>query len=308
MNFAEQRITEVTRRNIFERISFDVALWSGRLDEREFLARLYDLEKMRSTDPRFRNASEDILQHRVRNRDWGEDWVFADSHFNLLHCPDDEFLGFLCEMVHPVVAANEASALEYVDTFNSELAADGFEITETTRISGRPVFSARETGASSPALSAAKRIGESLTVEYLNQQITRMEAAIPSDPALAIGTAKELIETFCKTILRERGSIPHNGWEIPKLVRATLKELNLIPVDIPRAAEASRSIQKTLGNLAQVAQGAAELRNLFGTGHGNDAETPQPPPRLARLAVGAASTFAVFLFETHQADIEVESR
>ena len=40
-----------------------------------------------------------------------------------------------------------------------------------------------------------------MNANYLKQQIQRMEQSIDSDPSLAIGTAKELIETCCKTIL-----------------------------------------------------------------------------------------------------------
>lgn len=299
MEEPEQLISEVTRRGIFDRVTLERIPWSGRLDEPDFLVRLYDLKKMHSTDRRFGDAYSDIWQHRVRNRDWEHDWVFTDSRFNLMHCPDEEFLRFLCEMIHPVVQPNEEAVAKLLEVFNSELSADGFQIVETTRVSGHPVFAAREAVAAPPALAAAKEIGDTLTAEYLNQQITRMETAIHNDPALAIGTAKEFIETCCKTILRERGKPAEDGWDIPKLVHATALELNLVPEKAPKAKEASDSVRKTLGNLAQVAQGTAELRNLYGTGHGQDATTPSPSPHHARLAVGAASTLVVFLFETH---------
>ena len=42
------------------------------------------------------------------------------------------------------------------------------------------------------------------------QQYERALAAVETDPSLAIGTAKELIETCCKTILSERG-LPEIG-------------------------------------------------------------------------------------------------
>mgnify|MGYP001117858491 CR=1 FL=1 len=42
--------------------------------------------------------------------DWEPDWVFFDRRFNLLRASDDEFLAFLCEMVHPVVRANPEEA------------------------------------------------------------------------------------------------------------------------------------------------------------------------------------------------------
>lgn len=225
---------------------------------------------------------------------------------NLLHCPDDDFLRFLCEMIHPVVQPDEGTVAKFLDIFNSELVNDRFQVIETTRVSGRPVFAARETVAPLPALEAAKGISQTLTADYLNHQITRMGTAIHSDPALAIGTAKEFIEPCCKTILRERGKPMCDTWDLVKLVRATLEELELVPDVVPKSTEAADSIRKTLGNLAQVAQGAAELRNLYGTGHGKDALTPPPPPHHARLAVGAASTLAVFLFETHRLDVEAK--
>jgi len=298
------RISEVTRRNIFDRITLGKLSWSGRLEEQDFLSRLYNLKEIGSTDHRFSDAYGDIWQHCTRNLDWEPDWVFTDSRFNLLHCSDDKFLRFLCEMIHPVVQQDEEKVLALLEIFNTELAADGYQILETTCVSGRPVFAAREMVAAQPALEAAKRIGQELTADYVNRQITRMEASIHGDPSLAIGTAKELIETCCRTILRERGKTADDHWDVPRLVRATLEDLRLVPDQVPRATEVDDSIRRTLGNLAQVASGAAELRNLYGTGHGKDAVQPSPPAHHARLAVGAASTLVVFLFETHQLDQE----
>jgi hypothetical protein len=40
--------------------------------------------------------------------------------------------------------------------------------------------------------------------DYLAGQIRRMQDSVEKDPSLAIGTAKELIETCCKTILTAR--------------------------------------------------------------------------------------------------------
>jgi hypothetical protein len=51
-------------------------------------------------------------------------------------------------------------------------------------------------------------------------------------------------------------------------------------------------------NLATITQGVNELRNHYGTGYGKVAGTKGLLPRHARLAVGAASTLAVFLVET----------
>jgi hypothetical protein len=50
----------------------------------------------------------------------------------------------------------------------------------------------------------------SIDAPELQRQIDRMRSALASDPGLAIGTAKELVETVCKTILSERGATPRS--------------------------------------------------------------------------------------------------
>lgn len=96
-------ISEITRRAIIDYFTASGSSWSGRMQEDNFLARLYDLANIASTDGRFENAAGDIWKHRVINSDWPEEWVFYDSRFNLLWAADEEFLRFLCETVHPAV-------------------------------------------------------------------------------------------------------------------------------------------------------------------------------------------------------------
>lgn len=142
----ERTISEVTRRNIFDALRTGKVQWAGRLSETEFLARLYDLGSMPSTDHRFRDASGDIAQHRVLNPDdWPDDWVYSDSRFDLTNGPDDAFLRFLCQIVHPLVQPDEQAVKSLVAMFNTHLAADGWEIAKCQEISGKPVFIARPT-------------------------------------------------------------------------------------------------------------------------------------------------------------------
>jgi hypothetical protein len=84
-----------------------------------------------------------------------------------------------------------------------------------------------------------------------------------------------------------------------KIVRLTVKELELTPDDIPEQAKARDTIKKLLMNLATITQGIAELRNSYGTGHGKLSSSKGLQPRHAKLAAGAASTLAVFLQETY---------
>ncbi len=137
-------ITEVTRRAIFDFLAMSETSWCGRLQDDDFLARLYDLTKLPSFDHRFGNAAGDIHQHRINNFDWPEDWVFHDSRFNLLHGADDRFLCFLCETVHPLVRPSSEEARKLVAAYNEELRRDGWEIFEVKQISERPVFGSRK--------------------------------------------------------------------------------------------------------------------------------------------------------------------
>ena len=275
--------------------------WSGSLEEPEFLSRLYDLQALPSTDNRFPDAAGDIWQHRTNNWDWEDHWVFYDRRFQLMNGDDELLLRFLAESVHPVVRPDVTESQKIVQLYNQFLKNDGFEISEKARMSGKPIYIGRNIGSTAlPGVSAAKETLSGTDLVYVSQQITRMEAAVLNDPSLAIGTAKELIETCCKTILSERGITPGSSDDLPKLVKLTVKELKLTPSDIPDEAKAVDTIRRLLSNLATITNGIAELRNKYGTGHGKAASSKGLSPRHAKLAVGAASTLAVFLVETHR--------
>jgi hypothetical protein len=150
------------------------------------------------------------------------------------------------------------------------------------------------------SLSGLQAEAVKFDAEYLAQQINRIEQSVDADPAHAIGSAKELIETCCKTILADRGAPCCEKLDVLPLVRRTLEELKLIPDGVPDETKGARSIKSLLGSLASMCQSLAELRNLYGTGHGKGGRVKGLSPRHARLAVGGAVTLANFLFETHR--------
>ena len=294
------KISQLTRRDIIDSMLAEKVNWSGRLEEPEFLARLFELQSLPSTDDRFKDAAGDIWQHRVNNFDWDDDWVFYDRRFNLIGADDEVFLRFLCETIHPVVRADVTESERLAQLYNQHLRHDGFQLVERTRLSGQPVYVGRYVGIGTvPGIAAAREILAGTDPSYVAQQITRMEAAVINDPGLAIGTAKELVETCCKTILDARRVAFSKGADLPELVRLTSKELELTPDDIPEKAKAADTIKRLLSNLATITQGVAELRNHYGTGHGKSAGAKGLQSRHAKLAVGAASTLAVFFSETH---------
>jgi hypothetical protein len=153
--------------------------------------------------------------------------------------------------------------------------------------------------AGGPSLNPLKEHANTLNATHLKEQIQRLEASIESDPSLAIGTAKELIETCCKTILAELGKPVVGTPDISTLTKETLKQLNLVPEGVPDASRGADVIRRLLSNLGTIGNGLAELRGLYGTGHGKHGSAISLSTRHARLAVGAAATLAMFLFETH---------
>ena len=149
-----------------------------------------------------------------------------------------------------------------------------------------------------PLVDTIRSLAASFDLPALRDEIDRLTRAADEDPALAVGTAKEMVETICKTILQDR-EVPHQGEDLPQLVRITAKELSLVPENIPDHAKGSEVIRRMLSSLNQISQGIAELRNLYGTGHGREGRFTGIQPRHAKLAIGAAATLGTFLMETH---------
>jgi hypothetical protein len=294
-------ITHITRRNIFDYIQAEGFWWSGRMEESDFLLRMFDLEQMDSFDSRFENAAGDIWQHRVNNNDWDDNWIYSDSRFNLLKCADSVLLNFLCEMIHPLVRVDQTEVARMLQIFNENLKEDNYEIVEKSKISGKPIFVGRLKITGSESISKkANALKQILNAEYVSQQINLMEASIENSPHVSIGIAKELIETCCKSIFEERQQDCDKSWDLPKLMKETTKLLKLTPDDIPNEIKAASSIKQILGSLSAVVQGISEIRNEYGSGHGKNGSFKGLQPRHAKLAVGAASTLAIYLLETNQ--------
>ncbi len=189
-----------------------------------------------------------------------------------------------------------------VAEFNSALAIDGWEISPVKKLSDKPVFGHRQLLGTSVHLEEAKRVAARLTGPYIAQQIRRLQEAADTDAELAIGTAKEFLESICKMILTERGHPPAKNEDLPALVRATIKSLVIVPTELAAYPQLEKTVTVLLNNLGSIGHQLAELRNQFGTGHGRSPDHVSLPARHAKLAIGAAATLAVFLYESHEAN------
>jgi hypothetical protein len=210
-------------------------------------------------------------------------------------------------MLHPLARPDRDEALKLAKQFNDQLRPEGWELVEEQKIAGRPRFSYRTySQIDGRALLRARTVADAMAAGSMEKEIERMERGINSDPALAIGTAKELVETCCKYILDQRGVTYSRGADIGDLTKLVVKCLKLVPDGIPEAARGADNIKMILRTLSTLTHNLAELRSMYGTGHGRRPGLKGLQPRHARLAVGAAVTFIEFVSETHLHQLELE--
>jgi hypothetical protein len=241
------------RQNIVDGLKLENVAWFGTLNDVEFLSRLYDLKGLPSNDSRYKDAAGDIWQHRVNNDDWENDWVYTDDRFALLDGPSEAFLRFLCETVHPVVRPLRDEALKLVSHFNDQLRQAGWELIEEEFIAGRPRFSYRPLrNQTARAVLRARTVADALDAGWMAKEIERLEQAVDRDPALAIGTAKELVESCCKSLLNKRGVPFTKSEDLGELTKKVTKELQLVPEGITDETKGADNIRLILRNLRKV--------------------------------------------------------
>ncbi|MGE0313811.1 MAG: abortive infection family protein [Lautropia sp.] len=143
-------------------------------------------------------------------------------------------------------------------------------------------------------------IPSTLDTSHLSVYLDRINSSVESDPELAVGTTKELVEATLKTIRRGLSEgFDESKEDIPVLLKRVKKALDLAPDDVDSARRGADTIKRILSNLGAVAIGVAELRNLYGSGHGRS-QRRVVDARLARLVVGSGGTLCRFLLETYE--------
>ncbi len=131
----------------------------------------------------------------------------------------------------------------------------------------------------------------------MQDQIDLLMEMRTRNPTEAIGKAKELVESCCKTILEESCLPVDPNWDVAKLSKETAKCLR---VDVDSAKTDDKIVKQILGSLQGIASGLAEFRNAFGSGHGKSDSFVPLPARHAKLAVGSAVTLVEYYWETFE--------
>ncbi len=297
---AKNKITDVTRQSVADEMQLERLWYYGNQNEPDFLARLFNLKRIPSRDYRYDNAYDDIWQHTVSNNDWDINWIYTDPRINLLHCEDELYLKFLSTTLHPIVRTNIKEATKLLEIYNNHLAGDGYEIVQTDEVSGKPIYSGRQQVTGQAHFAAKKaEIKKYLNTDYVNGKINTMNDAINTDTDLAIGTAKELLETTCKSILKEKTTVVEPDWTLPQLLKTTSSVLDFTPKQASDPEKAEKAIRQILGGIASVVHGVAELRNGYGTGHGKEADFKGLETKYAKLIVGVVSEIAILYLATN---------
>ena len=199
---------------------------------------------------------------------------------------------------------DESEVAALLKGFNEALARDGYELYASDWISGHAVYGWRRLDAfhgSAPELRLSERPLTDPAV--LQEHLTRIRAGLVADPAAAISSCKNLLESLFKIILDRSGVSYGGNDDVPRLYRKVAELLALNAEAVPESARASQTSQQILRTLVTTVSSLAELRNELGIGHGQSSRSAALA-RHARLALNATVTIAEFVLDTWQARIE----
>lgn len=208
----------------------------------------------------------------------------TQSYLDAVDWTDPRQVGRFLRVAERLLNGWEPQSLSH---FRQSLRRDGYQVDEqTSQIT--PV---------GPQLSI-ESIARLADPSAIREGFERIRRAIGDDPALAVGSAKELIESTAKVVLTERGQPFDDKSDLPKLARAAQLSLGLDP-STGSGPDGSDGVRRILGAVTTIANGLAELRNRgLGTGHGPATARVGLGSRHAHLAVNAALTWCQLMLDT----------
>lgn len=127
----------------------------------------------------------------------------------------------------------------------------------------------------------------------LEETMSRLRGS-GADPALAIGTAKDLLEAVAKFVLEELGLGVTKSMDFNSLFYIARERLGILPEKVDSAIPGHKQIRAIHQSSWAIAQNVNELRNLQGTGHGRTLPTGVSA-ELALLVVREACNVADYM-------------
>lgn len=145
--------------------------------------------------------------------------------------------------------------------------------------------------------AAAARLG----IQDVDEHAARIRRGLREDPAQAIGSSKELLETVLKAVLGLHGNGPETKVDVPKLVKDANVRLGLDASGHRGSEPGAEQRRRLFSSLSTIVHATSELRNAgFGTGHGGS-QRPALDLATARLVVSSAVAVATFYIEAYVA-------
>ena len=157
----------------------------------------------------------------------------------------------------------------------------------------------RENAGYNPFEEPSEYLKEQFSSDYMSSQIDSLMRMREENPTDAIGKAKELVESCCRTILKETGVGETKDWSMNELIKATKQKLDIDTESVSDSLPEAATVRKILGSLSGLVGGIAEYRNSWGTGHGKAADFEPLFVRHAKLAVGSSITLTEYLWDTY---------
>ena len=191
---------------------------------------------------------------------------------------------------HGVDEERTAAVCEHL---NMNLQADGFEVVV---MGGKAVLRRLGTGgAVIDAFAAKARFFDFDTVE---KDFGRAIENADNDPEDAVTAACSTLEAVCRSILVELNLDLPAKKDVAGLVRAVQEPLDLSPGRSDLPEDIADDVRQVLSGLTAAAKGVGALRTHGGDAHGRERGRKAVDARIARLAIHASSTVALFLIET----------
>lgn len=158
-----------------------------------------------------------------------------------------------------------------------------------------PILQRLESGLTTPAAQDAIDALTVIDAPHVQDAWRNAFARQENDPDGAITATRSLLESVCKFILDKAGDSYDDSWDLPKLYKTAVKQLNLAPDQ-----HADPIVKQILGGCQTVVEGLGALRNKYGDAHGKGASASLPLTRHSALAVNLAGSMATFLVQTYE--------
>ena len=203
---------------------------------------------------------------------------------------------FICETLNPAVMHKQEDLDKLKAIYSRYLRGDGYELYIRYNISSMPIYGVRkiETGID----IQEKSIQQYLDSEYVLSKVNLMKSMVKTNTDLALGSAKELLEIVCKSILSEKKISYTDDMTLSKLFKETINSVGILESSSASNKEqADRSIRQILSGLNSVIQGVSELRNGYGSGHGKEASFKRLEPQYVEFVVSIVSNIVVFILQ-----------